>query len=268
MKPPRKTPPGPPRILTKPPRPPRPERAEVKYHGIAACIALWNRRSDDVLRVYVERSCLDNFSELLKACSKERKPYHVVDADDLERLTETVHHGGICILALEHRSLTLEQLRLVMRDNAKRQLLVYLDGVENPHNLGAIVRSCAHFGASFVLGAKGQLPRLSPSACRIAEGGAEHVTLVPLDKPLADLNELIADGFTLVGTSVTKGKSVYEFKFPPRVILVMGAESEGMSDELQAKTADVIRIPGTGAVESLNVSVAFAVFASEFFRIR
>lgn len=266
MKPPRKAPPGPPRTLTKPPRPPRPERAEVKYHGIAACIALWNQRSDDVVRVYVERSCLDNFSELLKACSKERKPFHVVDADDLERLTETVHHGGVCILALEHRALTLDQLRLIMRDNTKRQLLVYLDGVENPHNLGAIVRSCAHFGVSYVLGARGQLPRLSPSACRVAEGGAEHVTLVPLDKPLADLQELIADGFTLVGTSVATGTSVYKFKFPTRSILVMGAESVGMSDELQAKTKDIIRIPGSDAIDSLNVSAAFAVFASEFFR--
>ncbi len=267
--PPRKPPHTAPRTLSKPASAPASaERAEVKYHGSGACLALWNQRPKDILRAYVERARLADFASFLKWCSAERTPYHVVEKEDLEKLTETVHHGGICMLALESRTLTLSQLRVALRDNQNPQLVIYLDGVENPHNLGAIVRSCAHFGVSYVLGARGQLPRLSASACRIAEGGAEYVTLVPLEQPLADLNELVSDGFALVGTSVSKGKSVYEFNFPARSILVLGAEVAGMSRELHAKTKDVVRIFGTGAVDSLNVSVAFAVFASEYFRVR
>lgn len=242
------------------------ERAEIKYHGAGACLGLWNQRPKDILRVYVERARLPDFSSLLKWCSAERTPYHVVDKEDLEKLTETVHHGGICMLALEPRTLTFSQLRVALRDNQNPQLVIYLDGVENPHNLGAMLRTCAHFGVQYVLGAQGSLPRLSPSACRIAEGGAEHVRLIALEQPLLDLRELASDGFRIVGTSVSQGTSVYAFDYPQRTILVFGAETVGMSHELRELTQQVLRIPGSAAVESLNVSVACGIFTSEFYR--
>ncbi|MBI3774467.1 MAG: hypothetical protein HY273_02755 [Gammaproteobacteria bacterium] len=267
MKPPRKSPHAAPRTLSKPASAPAPtERAEVKYHGAGACLGLWNQRPKDILRVYVERARLADFSSLLKWCSMEHTPYHVVDKDDLEKLTETVHHGGICILALESRSLTFSQLRVALRDNQNPQLVIYLDGVENPHNLGAMLRTCAHFGVQYVLGAQGSLPRLSPSACRIAEGCAEYVRLIALEQPLLDLRELANDGFQIVGTSVSQGTSVYAFDYPQRTILVFGAETVGMSRELRELTQQVLRVPGSAAVESLNVSVACGIFTSEFYR--
>lgn len=244
----------------------RPERAEVKYHGAGACLALWNQRPKDILRAYVERARLPDFASFLKWCSAERTPYHVVEKEDLEKLTETVHHGGICMLALEPRTLTFSQLRVALRDNQNPQLVIYLDGVENPHNLGAMLRTCAHFGVQYVLGAQGSLPRLSPSACRIAEGGAEHVRLIALEQPLSDLRELAADGFQIVGTSVTQGTPVYAFDYPQRTVLVFGAETVGMSRELRELAQQILRIPGSAAVESLNVSVACGIFTSEFYR--
>lgn len=244
----------------------RPERAEVKYHGAGACLALWNQRPKDILRAYVERARLPDFASFLKWCSAERTPYHVVEKADLEKLTETVHHGGICMLALEPRTLTFSQLCVALRDNPNPQLVIYLDGVENPHNLGAMLRTCAHFGVQYVLGAQGSLPRLSPSACRIAEGGAEHVRLIALEQPLSDLRELAADGFQIIGTSVTQGTSVYAFDYPQRTVLVFGAETVGMSRELHELTQQILRIPGSAAVESLNVSVACGIFTSEFYR--
>jgi len=267
MKPPRKPPHTVPRTLSKPASAAAPtERAEVKYHGAGACLGLWNQRPKDILRVYVERARLPDFSSLLKWCSAERTPYHVVDKDDLEKLTETVHHGGICMLALEPRTLTFSQLRVALRDNQNPQLVIYLDGVENPHNLGAMLRTCAHFGVQYVLGAQGSLPRLSPSACRIAEGGAEHVRLIALEQPLLDLRELANDGFQIVGTAVSQGTSVYAFDYPQRTLLVFGAETVGMSRELRELTQQVLRVPGSAAVESLNVSVACGIFTSEFYR--
>ncbi len=267
MKPPRQPAHTAPRTLRKPASVPAPsERAEVKYHGAGACLALWNQRPKDILRVYVERARLPDFSSLLKWCSAERTPYHVVDKQDLEKLTETVHHGGICMLALELRSLTFSQLRVALRDQQHPQLVIYLDGVENPHNLGAILRTCAHFGVHYVLGAQGSLPRLSSSACRIAEGGAEHVRLVALEQPLLDLRALASDGFQIIGTSVSQGSSVYACDFPQRTLLVFGAETVGMSQELHALTQQVLRVPGSAAVESLNVSVACGIFTSEFYR--
>jgi TrmH RNA methyltransferase len=246
-----------------------PQRKELKYYGRAACEALFRARPQDIIRVYLEQELIPAYTPLLKWAATERKAYHVVTATDLEKLTESVHHQGIAILARERLPLEFEDLRGRLRAApAGPQLLAYLDGVENPHNLGAIVRTCAHFGVHYVLGARNRLPRLSPSACRVAEGGAEAVELVMLDQPLADLAQLGRDGFRLIATAVNRGSSLYQFRFPERAVLVLGAEVEGISATVEQAATVTLRIPGTGGVESLNVGVAFGVMAGEFYRQR
>jgi TrmH RNA methyltransferase len=241
-------------------------RKEIKYHGANACLALWKRRPDDIVRIYVAQSRVPQFGEMLKWAAGERKAYHVVENDDLERLTETTHHGGICVLAREPEELTFAELRRALQENAAPQLLLYLDGVENPHNFGAILRAAAHFGVSHVLGAANELPRVSPSACRVAEGAAEYVRIARLHRGAAELKQLREDGFTLVGTHVQRGRDVYRYEFPPRCVLVLGAEEHGMSPKMREAVDVTVRIPGAGAVESLNVASACAVLASEYYR--
>lgn len=241
-------------------------RAEIKYHGLAACLALWRHRPDDVIRIYLTEELIPQLSPLLKWAAAQRKAYHIVAADDLERLTESVHHQGVCVLARERPTLGFEDWLPVLQQDRPDQLVVYLDGVENPHNLGAILRSCAHFGVRYLLGAAERLPRLSPSACRVAEGGSELVTLVYLDHPLRQLGVLQDLGFSLLATAVDRGEPLYLHRFNPRSLLILGAEGHGMSAELTRLADKTLHIPGTGQIESLNVSVAFAVIAGEHYR--
>lgn len=241
-------------------------RRELKYYGIAACQALWERRPHDIIRVYLEEPLIPKFTPLLRWAAAKRKAYHIVPAEDLERLTESIHHQGVCILARERSPLEFNDLLGLLREDQGRQLLVYLDGVENPHNLGAIVRTCAHFGVRFILGAEGRLPRLSGAACRVAEGGAEQVALVQLRHPARQLRQLQEQGFQLLGTTVGHGASLYQHSFAPRSLLILGAEGEGVSRALSDMAAQVIKIPGSGQVESLNVSVACGVCLGEYYR--
>lgn len=242
------------------------ERREIKYYGIAACEALWERRPHDIIRVYLEEALIPKFTPLLRWTATKRKAYHIVGSEDLERLTDTIHHQGICILARERSALEFNDLLGLVREDQGRQLLVYLDGVENPHNLGAIVRTCAHYGVRFILGAENRLPKLSGAACRVAEGGAEHVALVLLRNPARQLEQLQELGFQLLATAGARGGSLYQHSFSPRTLLIMGAEQIGVSSALLERAQRVVRIPGSGTVESLNVSVAFAVCASEYYR--
>ena len=240
-------------------------RREIKYYGVAACLALWQSRPEDVIRVYVTEPNLKPLASLLKWAAAERKAYHIVEDDDLERLTESIHHQGVCVLAREAPSTSFSQLKSIIEKQRKPLLLVYLDGVENPHNFGAIVRTCAHFGVDFILGEVNRLPKLSPSACRVAEGGAEHVRTIALterDKNLAELQEM---GFVITATAA-RGESLYTQRLPKRLLLVMGAEGTGVSRTLQDLADITLKIPGTGKVESLNVSVAFSLIAGEFTR--
>lgn len=241
-------------------------RRELKYYGIAACQALWERRPHDIVRVYLEEPLIPKFTELLRWVAAKRKAYHIVASDDLERLTESIHHQGICILARERSPLEFSDLQGLLHEDQGKQLLVYLDGVENPHNFGAIVRSCAHFGVRFILGAEGRLPKLSGAACRVAEGGAEQVALVLLRQPARQLHQLQEMGFQTVATAGGRGGSLYQHSFAPRTLLIMGAEQVGVSGALFDVARQVLKIPGSGGVESLNVSVAFGVCAGEYYR--
>lgn len=241
------------------------ERKELKYYGIAACLALWQKRPNDVIRIYVTEANLKTCSALLKWAAATRRAYHIVADDDLERLTESIHHQGICLLALEPESISFAQCQREIEQRRDGILIGYLDGVENPHNLGAIIRTCAHFGIEYLLGEAGKLPKLSPSACRVAEGGAEHVKLVALSDRNRALTELKKLGFVIL-TTAADGEPVYEKPMPQRTLLVMGAEQTGVSSAMRKLADATIKIPGTGQVESLNVSVAFAILAAEYAR--
>jgi TrmH RNA methyltransferase len=240
-------------------------RKELKYYGMAAVQAIWQTRPEDVIRVYLLESRTRECGPMLKGLAAQRKGYNVVGEEDLQKLTESIHHQGICMLAREPESFSFADLQDELEDEARPLLLVYLDGVENPHNLGAILRSCAHFGIGYVLGESGKLPAASPSACRVAEGGAEHVKLISLKDKSRALRDLKSMGFEIL-TTAARGQSLYQHSFHKRSLIVMGAEGSGVSRALQSLADKSLMIPGSGAVESLNVASAFSIVTGEFVR--
>ena len=136
----------------------------------------------------------------------------------------------------------------------------------NPHNIGSILRTAAHFGVHGLLGQKEKLPGVSAALARVAEGGAELVPMVVCENPINDLRALQKDGLAIVGTAVKAKASLHRQKLPHRVVFILGAEGEGMSVQLEKLCDLLLRIPGSGAVESLNVSAACAVMLGEYYR--
>lgn len=197
--------------------------------------------------------------------AKEKKGYQIVADDSLERLTKSIHHEGVAILARQIRRWDLAAL---LAHAAPATPLLYLDGVQNPHNLGSILRTAAHFGAAAVIGKVGDLPPLSAAAVRVAEGAAEHVPVCDLSDPARDLARLKKDGYQVVVTSSRRGESLFATPLGPRVVLVLGSEGEGVSRSIEALADRRVMIPGTGAVESLNVSVACGIVLAEAWRAK
>ncbi len=225
----------------------------MKYYGFHACLAIWKKRPQDIIRVYLDPIHLKALRPLLKWCAENKKAYHIIEAKELEKVSGSVHHEGVCLLAKEPK----EAPPSFAKDG--KACLLYLDGVQNPHNLGAILRSAAHFSLSGILGTKD----LSPSCCRIAMGGSE---IVPLFAPKDPFSWLKQNRFAILATSSHQGEPLYHFRFPPRSALIFGSETEGVSKTLLTKADHCIRIPGSGSVESLNVSVAAALCMSEYYR--
>ena len=156
----------------------------------------------------------------------------------------------------------------VMEDIKGMPLLLILDGVTDPHNLGACLRVADGAGVHAVVAPKDNAVGLNATVAKVASGAAETVPYVMVTNLARSLKELKEFDMLVVGTSDQAEQSIYELDLNRPVALVLGSEGDGLR-QLTAKTCDVlVRIPMQGAVESLNVSVAAGVCLFEVLRQR
>jgi TrmH RNA methyltransferase len=249
-------------------RAPRNPEGEMKVYGLNACRALWQGRAADIVRVYLSEARLKEFGPLLKWCAQKKKAYHVLNQEELEKVSQSVHHEGVVFVAKEPARLNDDSLGVRLEMLPKTSALLLLDGVGNPHNVGAIMRVGAHFGAEIAIGPAAGFPRMTPSAARMAEGGMEHVTIAAIKSLPGALKMLRGAGFTLVAATGDAKDSLYAAPLPERVVFAVGNEMDGLSDAVRTAADRLVKIPGTGAVESLNVSVAAGLFLGEYWRQR
>ena len=231
--------------------------AELRLYGLNAVRAVFAARPQAIRKLYLSEARIPALQPLLAWCVANRVGYRVVDEADLGKLAASSHHEGVVadVLRAEPGSLS-EWLRALP---AGPQCALWLDGVGNPHNLGAILRSAAHFGVAAVLLPKHSALTLSGAAARVAEGGAEAVPFVRLGRADNAIAQLHSVGFKIAATVVQGGRDLFAAPPPERVVYVLGAEAAGMDRELVAASDLQLSIPGSGAVESLNVAAATAV---------
>jgi TrmH RNA methyltransferase len=238
---------------------------EIRFYGKNACIAIWKNRPKDIVRVYVDRDRADEYAEMLTEMTRDKREFQLVNEDDLGRLTESVHHQGVCIAAAAKR--TLEEKELFRDITGNRMLVLYLDGVGNPHNLGAILRTAAHFGVRYIALPKDSFSRLSAAANRTSEGAAEFVSLVQVEDEEKFFDRLHQSGFLSYSFDANeKNPSIFDARLPEKAVFVFGNEVNGTSGLVRSIVERSLRIPGTGHVESLNVSVSAALAMGEFNR--
>jgi TrmH RNA methyltransferase len=229
------------------------------FHGLRACEAIFARRPEAIVRVYLAENRRRQLQPLVDWCIRERKGFQVVPDESLQKLTGSIHHEGVGILAKAVRVWSLDDLLREVEAGRITGPLLYLDGVQNPHNLGSILRTAAHFGVAAILGRSGELPAVSPAAVRVAEGAAEFVPICELASPPTDLPRLKKAGYTIVASSSHRGQPLERKLFGKRSMIVLGGEGEGVSRLIESQADTCVRITGTGAVESLNVAVACGV---------
>ena len=238
-------------------------RSELRLYGLNAVHAVFARRPEAIRKIYLIESRIPALKPLLAWCVKQRVGYRVVEEGDLDRLAASTHHEGVVADVLKVEPLPMgDWLRALPEDRPLAAL--WLDGVGNPHNFGAILRSAAHFGVSGILLPRDSTLALSGAAARVAEGGAEQVPLVRMGQADNAAAQLRNAGFSLAATVVRGGDDLFATKLAQRLVYVMGAEGEGMDAQLAAACDTRLSIPGSGAVESLNVAAATAVFLAQW----
>lgn len=143
--------------------------------------------------------------------------------------------------------------------------LIFLDGVEDPHNLGAVMRTAWLLGAKAVFVPDIRATGLSPSASKVAQGATEHVPLV--EGSLTDaVEEAKARGFWTFGLSHRASKSIYDLQLPEKVVWVLGSEASGIRKPIERACDELVAIPQLQSDASFNVSVAAAIALGETFR--
>lgn len=238
---------------------------EVRLHGINACRAFVAHRREKIIRGYfTEAVSRRHFAPLMKWLAQQRLAYHLVTDAELERITGSAHHEGVCLLVRSEPPRAAEDWLQANR-SLRRGCLLALENVGNPHNLGAILRTAAHFGAAAVLVPDARA-LAGGAAVRTAEGGAEHVEVLDAPEFARSVQAFRAAGWRVLTTSSHRGEDIYRAKLPEKCLVVFGEESGGLSPAMLAAGDLCVRIPGTGKVESLNVSVAAGVLVSEWYR--
>jgi 23S rRNA (guanosine2251-2'-O)-methyltransferase len=196
----------------------------------------------------------------------------MVDSDDqrLIRMAGSPRHQGVVarVTALAQVHSLDDVLDTVESERRGPALVLVLDGVTDPHNLGACLRAADGAGAHAVVAPKDHAVGLNATVAKVASGAAETVPYLMVTNLARTLGELKERELQIIGLADDAQSTVYDLDFTGAVALVMGAEGAGMR-QLTRKTCDVLaRIPMHGAVESLNVSVASAVCLYEALRQR
>lgn len=230
----------------------------LRVAGLRAVTALFESDPGRVERLFFlpgQQEAAAPFAALL---ARARKPYRVVEADELARIAGSAMHGGIVAIARPRPLATFDPAQ-VERWARRERLIVLLDGVSNPHNLGAIARTAAFFGVARLLLSDHPAQALpSDAACRVAEGGLDRLELVRASFPaaLAPIGRV----FRTVATALTPAaRPIGEVPRDRPVALILGNEERGLSPATLAACAHVARIPGGGGVQSLNVAAASAI---------
>jgi 23S rRNA (guanosine2251-2'-O)-methyltransferase len=224
-----------------------------------------------VIEVHVDTSRRDarmrQFVERVQAAGVK-----LVDSDDarLARLAGAGRHQGVVarVAAVKTSHSLDDVLDAVEAEGRGPALVLVLDGVTDPHNLGASLRAADGAGAHLVIAPKDHAVGLNATVAKVASGAAETVPYLMVTNLARALGELQDRGLRVIGTSDDATDTLYDVDLTGPVALVLGAEGAGMR-QLTRKTCDaLVRIPMQGAVESLNVSVASAVCLYEALRQR
>jgi RNA methyltransferase, TrmH family len=240
-----------------PPLPTRHERRLLRVCGLAAVKALFATEPARVERLFFEPRLRAALAPDCAALARARKPYREVAPAELARIAGTPLHGGVAAIARPRPIAVLDPTAIAGWARERRPVLI-LDGVGNPHNLGAIARSAAFFGvARLLLADRPDQALPSDASYRVAEGGLEHIILsrAPIPAALDDLRQ----HFRIIGAAVGQGDPMWRWHADKPVALILGNEETGIGPGTLARCDDIVTIPGSGRIQSLNVAAAAAI---------
>ncbi len=200
---------------------------------------------------------------ILSLARESQLPVEYLPAAALKRITQVNSHQGVALQIAAAPYYPSEQLSELCEQPG---LLLYLDRIQDPQNLGAILRSACAYGVRAVMLPFRKAVGLTATVVKVSQGAALQLPVIRLRSPLTRLAELRDAGYRLYGLDSRGSVQLPQASFPSRCVLLLGSESSGLSTQLKNLCDTLLTIPMPGGFESLNVSAAAAIALYEYAR--
>ena len=226
------------------------------------------RAGKPIDRLFIQDHCQDGPVLTIKRLARAKDiPVKYVEKERLDQLSETGRHQGVIAYAAAYEYAQVEDMLAAAQEKGEPPFLILLDGIEDPHNLGAIIRTANLAGAHGVIIPKDRAAGLTATVARTSAGALNYTPVARVTNLAATIEELKKCGIWFVCADMD-GEPMYRLNLTGPIGLVIGNEGEGVSRLVKEKCDFVASIPMKGEIDSLNASVAAGVLAYEIVRQR
>lgn len=219
-------------------------------------------------KLFLQEDARGEKIEKLKELAKEHGvPVKWVPKQKLDEYTDKGVHQGVVLAITPYSYLTLDELVTAAKEKTEAPFFLILDSLEDPHNFGSILRTADASGVSGVIIPKHRAVGITPVAAKASTGAVEYVPIARVTNLTQAIQQLKTAGFWIFGTDMT-GTDYRQWNTQGAVALIIGNEGKGMSAGLKKEVDEMLTIPMTGHVQSLNAGVAAGLLMYEVFRKR
>lgn len=231
----------------------------MKVHGKNVLKELL-RSGEEIIKVYMSKNFNDE--EIITEIAKKKIETKIVDNFWLDKVANKAHQGIVAeIKDFEYCDVD----NLVFETNKKYPLIVMLDHLEDPHNLGAIIRTCEAAGVDGIIIPKDRSVEVNSTVMKVSAGALPYVKIALVTNLVSTLKMLKKQGYFVVGTD-GEGTSYHDIDYKMKTVLVIGSEGNGMSRLVKEECDFIASLPMNGQVNSLNASVAAGIMIYEIIK--
>ena len=229
--------------------------------GKNTIIEVLKHKPNIIIQIFTAKDIKD---PIILDMQKKQLPIKFVSKKTLNQMVQSESHQNI-VAKIKYRNYWNLKDFLKSVESKSRSLVVMLDSIFDPQNLGAILRACECFSVDGVIFSKNRGSDITAVVTKASSGASEMLNLIKVSNLATSLDSFIDNGFSIVATTLEKpSKDLYSYKFSDKTLIIMGSEGAGVQKILLKKADDKIHIPMSGDLQSLNVSMASAIILSHF----
>lgn len=238
-------------------------------YGIHAVEVILKNHPERVLRVYAQQGIQNkSITAFVKLAKEADIAIESITRAQLDRMTEGGNHQGIAVMCALAAGLSEKELSGFLQQLTTPPFILILDGVQDPHNLGACFRSAEAAGVQLIIAPKDNAVGMTPVVSKVASGAAEIVPYMQVTNLVRVLEELKNLGIWIYGAAAETDNTIYQTDLTGPLAIVLGAEGKGLRRLTKDHCDGLMKIPMQGSVASLNVSVAAGICLFEALRQR